>query len=151
MVQAGIRDILIANEVVGASKLARLAGLSRYADPIVAVDCEAHVKALDAAAQAAGTRIRAVIEVNVAMDRAGVEPGASVVALARQVASRGGLRFAGVMAWEGGRIAEIRDPETKRTRIGEAVGKLTASAGRHTDTCGRRFYHGVEFLVQVDD
>lgn len=130
MAQAGIRDILIANQVVGAAKLARLAGLSRHADPIVAVDCDAHVKALDVAAQAAGTRIRIVVEVNIAMNRAGVEPGESVVALAQQAASCQGLRFAGLMAWEGGRIAEIRDPETKHSRIVEAVGKLTASADR---------------------
>jgi len=130
MAQAGIRDILIANQVVGASKLARLAGLSRHADPIVAVDCEAHVKSLDIAAQAVRTRLRVLIEVNIAMNRAGVEPGESVVALAKQVALCGGLKFAGLMAWEGGRIAEIRDPETKRARITDAVEKLTASADR---------------------
>ena len=130
MAQGGIRDILIANQVVGASKLARLAGLSRHADPIVAADCEAHVKALDLAAQAARTRLRVVIEVNVAMNRAGVEPGEPVVALAKQVAGCGGLRFAGLMAWEGGSLAAIRDPETKRGRIRDAVAQLTASADR---------------------
>lgn len=130
MASAGIRDILIANQVVGASKLARLAGLCHHADPIVAVDCEAHVKALDLSAQAAGTRVRVVVEVNIAMNRAGVEPGEPVVALAQQVASCRGLRFAGLMAWEGGRIAEIRNPEVKRARIVEAVGKLTDSADR---------------------
>jgi D-serine deaminase-like pyridoxal phosphate-dependent protein len=130
MASAGIRDILIANQIVGASKLARLAGLCHHADPIVAVDCGDHVKALDLAAQAAGTRVRVVVEVNIAMNRAGVEPGEPVVALAKQVASCGGLRFAGLMAWEGGRIAEIRDPEVKRARIVEAVGKLTGSADR---------------------
>jgi D-serine deaminase-like pyridoxal phosphate-dependent protein len=130
MASAGIRNILIANQVVGTSKLARLAGLCHHADPIVAVDCEAQVKAMDVAAQSAGTRIRVVVEVNIAMNRAGVEPGEPVVALAQQVASCRGLRFAGLMAWEGGGIAEIRDPEIKRTRIVEAVGKLTESANR---------------------
>jgi D-serine deaminase-like pyridoxal phosphate-dependent protein len=130
MASAGIRDILIANQVVGASKLARLAGLCHHADPIVAVDCDAHVTALDLAAHAAGTHLRVVVEVNIAMNRAGVEPGAPVVVLAQQVASCRGLRFAGLMAWEGGGIAEIRDPEIKCTRIMEAVGKLTGSADR---------------------
>jgi D-serine deaminase-like pyridoxal phosphate-dependent protein len=64
------------------------------------------------------------------MNRAGVELGELVLALARQVGSCRGVRFAGLMAWEGGRIAEIRDPEVKRARIVEAVGKLTASADR---------------------
>jgi D-serine deaminase-like pyridoxal phosphate-dependent protein len=115
---------------VGASKLARLAALSRHADPIVAVDCEAQAKALDVAAQAAAARVRVVIEVNIAMNRAGVEPGEPVVSLASEVAACRGLRFAGLMAWEGGRICEIRDPETKRNRVAEAVGLLTASADR---------------------
>ncbi|HTX52509.1 MAG TPA: alanine racemase, partial [Candidatus Baltobacteraceae bacterium] len=87
MAQAGVRDILIANQVVGAAKVARVASLARQADPIVAVDCEAHVKALDGAAQACGARIRVVIEVNIAMNRAGVEPGAPVLDLARHVAA----------------------------------------------------------------
>jgi D-serine deaminase-like pyridoxal phosphate-dependent protein len=130
MASAGIRNILIANQVVGGSKLARLAGLCRYADPIVAVDCESHVKALDSAALSAGVRIGVVIEVNIAMNRAGVEPGEPVVALARQVAACPALHFAGLMAWEGGGIAEIRDPGAKRKRIAEAVGHLTSSADR---------------------
>src|SRR5262249_16641561 len=51
MAAAGIDHILIANQVVGPSKLARLARLARDVDVIVAVDCEEHVEALDAAAR----------------------------------------------------------------------------------------------------
>ena len=130
MAAAGIRDILIANQVVGAGKLARLVHLCRHADVIVAVDCEAHVQALAAAAQAAGTRPRVVVEVNIAMNRAGVEPGEPVVTLAKQVASCQSLRFAGLMGWEGGRLAAIQDPDEKRRTIEAAVSLLTASADR---------------------
>jgi D-serine deaminase-like pyridoxal phosphate-dependent protein len=127
MAAAGIRDILIANQVVGSAKIARLVHLLRHADIIVAVDCEDHVKALDAAAQAAGTPLRVVIEVNMGINRAGVEPGAPVVHLARGVAGCRGLRFAGIMGWEG-QTAGIRDPEEKRRAIQAAVGGFTASA-----------------------
>jgi D-serine deaminase-like pyridoxal phosphate-dependent protein len=125
---AGIGDILIANQVVGAEKMARLATLRRHADPIVAVDSEVHVTALAEAGRRAGSPIRVVVEVNVAMNRAGVEPGEPVVALARCVSARGELRFAGLMGWEGGRIAGIADPAEKRRAIETAVGRLTASA-----------------------
>jgi D-serine deaminase-like pyridoxal phosphate-dependent protein len=125
---AGIRDILIANEVVGPAKMRRLAALARPADPIVAVDCEEQVAALDAAAREAGVRLRVVVEVNIAMNRAGVEPGDPVVELGRRVADRRGLRFAGLMGWEGGRLAGIPDPAQKRQAIEAAVGRLTASA-----------------------
>jgi D-serine deaminase-like pyridoxal phosphate-dependent protein len=128
MAAAGIRDILIANQVVGEQKVARLVHLLRHADVIVAVDCDAHVKALDSAAQTAGTRLRTVVEVNIAMNRAGVEPGEPTVALAKQVAACRGLRFAGLMAWEGGRLAEIPQLDEKRSRIAAAVRLITASA-----------------------
>ena len=42
MATAGIRDILIANQVVGAEKMARLAELRQRADPIGAVDSTVH-------------------------------------------------------------------------------------------------------------
>ena len=126
---AGIRDILIANQVVGAAKMARLAALRRHADPIVAVDSEAHVTALAEAGRQAGSPVRVVVEVNIAMNRAGVEPGEPVVALAQRVSERGELRLAGLMGWEGGRLASIADPAEKRRAIETAVGKLTASAG----------------------
>ena len=130
MAAAGIRSILVANQVVGEQKVARLVHLQRHAEVIVAVDCEAQVEALDAAARAAGTRPGVVIEVNIAMNRAGVEPGEPTVTLARQVAACRGLRFAGLMAWEGGRLAEIPQPDEKRRQITAAVGLLTASAER---------------------
>jgi D-serine deaminase-like pyridoxal phosphate-dependent protein len=128
LAEAGIRDILVANEVVGAAKMQRLAALRRTADPIVAVDCEAHVAALDDAARSAAVTLRVVVEVNVAMNRAGVEPGEPSVRLARRVAECRGLRFAGLMGWEGGRLAGIPDPAQKRQAIATAVGRLTASA-----------------------
>jgi D-serine deaminase-like pyridoxal phosphate-dependent protein len=133
MAAAGIDHILIANQVVGPSKLARLARLARDVDVIVAVDCEEHVEALDAAARQAGSQLPVVVEVNVAMDRAGVEPGEPTVSLAKAVASRRGVRLAGLMGWEGGRIAGLPDREEKRRAIAEAVGRLTRSA----DDCRR--------------
>lgn len=127
MAGAGIQDILIANQVVSPAKIARLVHLVRHADIIVAADCEAHLKALDTAALAAGTRLRVVIEVNMGINRAGVEPGEAVVALARQVAACRGLRFAGIMGWEG-QTAAMKDPGEKRKAIEAAVQRLAASA-----------------------
>src|SRR3954469_22838460 len=49
MAAAGIRDILIANQIVGPVKIARLLQLAHDADPIVCVDSIDNVIALDAA------------------------------------------------------------------------------------------------------
>ena len=117
--------------------MARLAELRRRADPIVAVDSVAHVEALAEAGHRAGAPIRVVVEVNIAMNRAGVEPGGPVVALARYVAARPELRLAGLMGWEGGRLASIADPVEKRASIEAALGRLTASAALAAPTACR--------------
>ena len=127
MAAAGIRDVLIANQIVGDQKIARLVNLLPHADVAVAVDSLANVDALDRAARTKGVRLRVVVEVNVGMDRAGVEPGEPTVAFAREVARQPGLRLAGLMAWEGHAV-KIADPAEKRRAVEQAVGLLTGSA-----------------------
>lgn len=129
MAAAGIRDILIANEIIGEAKVRRLAYLCTQADIVVAVDSPTGVQQLERAAAAAGTSPRVVVEVDVGLQRCGVPPGEPVVALARRVADAPHLRFAGVMAWEG-HTAAMPDLDAKRAAITEAIGKLTASADR---------------------
>src|SRR5258706_3714454 len=99
MAATGIRDILIANQIVGPIKVSRLLQLADHADPIVCVDSIENLIELDAAFRNASKRVRVAIEVNIGMNRAGVEPGSPVVAFAREIASRPGLRFVGVAGW----------------------------------------------------
>src|SRR5216684_4193225 len=101
MANAGIRDILIANQVVGEHKIARLLNLLPDADVTVAVDNTDNVDMLDAAARSRGVRLRVVAEVNTGMQRAGVEPGEPALRLSCYAAEKPGLRYAGVMGWEG--------------------------------------------------
>jgi D-serine deaminase-like pyridoxal phosphate-dependent protein len=126
MAAAGIRDILVANQIVGDQKIARLVNLLRHADVIVAVDNPANIAALDAAARAKGVRLRVVIEVNIGGNRAGVEPGEPVVALARCITEHPGLRFTGVMGWESN-ATSIKDQAEKARAVTAAVGLLTQS------------------------
>src|SRR5688500_15400659 len=67
MAAAGVRDVLIANEVVGPIKTRRLAALAGHCDVIVAVDDVENVRELNVAAGAAGTRPRVVVEVDCGM------------------------------------------------------------------------------------
>jgi D-serine deaminase-like pyridoxal phosphate-dependent protein len=129
MANAGIRDILIANQVVGEPKIARLLDLLPDADPIVAVDSVENVDQLDRAARQRGVRLRVVVEVNTGMDRAGVGPGEPAVKLSTYVASRAGLRYAGLMGWEGHAV-RIASPAEKRTTVESAVGSLTETAAQ---------------------
>ena len=102
MAEAGIREILIANQIVTPRKIERLAFLNRDAQVLAAVDSLANVELMGRIAAACGATIPLVIEVDIGMHRAGVAPGNDVVTLARAVAAQDHVRFAGVMGWEGG-------------------------------------------------
>ena len=119
-VAAGIRDILIANQVVGPIKTRRLAHLARQAELAVAVDSLENAREHDAAACEAGTSPRLVIEFNVGMDRAGVAPGEAGVELARGIAELKHVRFGGVMAWEGHTLT-VADPAEREAAIRASI------------------------------
>jgi D-serine deaminase-like pyridoxal phosphate-dependent protein len=126
MADAGIHDLLIANQIVGPAKIARLLQLRERADPIVAIDHPAHIAALAAGAPNPERPLRIVVEVDLGMNRAGVPPGAAVVSLAAEIARHDGLRFVGVMAWESHALL-LPDPEKEQT-VREALRQLAETA-----------------------
>src|SRR5947208_4918481 len=126
MAAAGIRDILIANQIVGPIKIGRLVRLAEHADPIVCVDSIENLIELDEAFGNSDKRLRVVIEVNIGMNRAGVEPGLPVVALAQAIANRPRLHLVGVAGWES-QATTIADPTEKEQTVRNAVAALTAS------------------------
>jgi D-serine deaminase-like pyridoxal phosphate-dependent protein len=123
MAAAGIDDILIAHLVVGASKAARLAAIQRQADVKVTVDHPNHVGPLDEAARRAGVRIGVLVDIDLGMKRCGVATPDAAVTLAAQVSRAPGLRFDGLMGYEGHTLM-IEDPAAKRAAISEAIGRL---------------------------
>src|SRR5919108_6001198 len=72
MVEGGITDVLIANQVVGRDKIARLCALARRANLKVAIDDARNLRELSRAAQAHGVTLGVVIEVDTSMHRAGI-------------------------------------------------------------------------------
>jgi D-serine deaminase-like pyridoxal phosphate-dependent protein len=93
----------------------------------VCVDNVDNLTELDAAFRQARKRLRVAIEVNIGMNRAGVAPGAPVVAMAAEIARRPGLEFAGLVSWES-QATTIADPGEKERVIRDAVAMLAASA-----------------------
>jgi D-serine deaminase-like pyridoxal phosphate-dependent protein len=120
MVEGGVMNVLVSNEVVGAPKLARLAGLAKRARVSVCVDNEQNIADLDAAARAAGTKIDVLVEVNVGANRCGVEPGQPCVDLAQRIAAAKHLRFAGLHAYQGA-AQHARTPLERNAAIARAV------------------------------
>lgn len=127
MAAAGITSILVANQIVGAEKIARLVNLQRHADVIVAVDDPGNVAMIGAAAAAIGVQQGLVVEVDTGMNRSGVAPGKPGLALARLIAATPGLKLRGVMGWEG-HIAGMPPGTQKQAACAAAVGLLTSTA-----------------------
>lgn len=111
---AGIRNILIANQIVGPLKIRRLTDLCRRADLMAAVDSVENVKMLSAGAVAAGVSLGVLVEIDVGMVRCGVAPGQAGLDLARFVASCPGLRFEGLQGYEG-HCVDLHD-DAERTK-----------------------------------
>ncbi len=126
MIDGGVADVLIANEVVGAPKLERLAALAKRARIAVCADDAGNVAALDAAARAAGVKLDVLVEINVGANRCGVEPGAAAVALARRIAEAKSLRFGGLQAYHGS-AQHLRGVGERRAAVDAAVAKVKAT------------------------
>lgn len=122
MVLNGIKDVFITNEIVTRPKIARLMSLARLANLMVAVDDPRNVQDLSEAAQANRVTLRVTVDVNIGIDRCGVEPGPTVVDLAKLVARAPGLQFAGLMGYEGGMW--INDFEERALATKSRVQKL---------------------------
>ena len=98
---SGIDNILIANQVVGARKIARLVRLAKEVDVTVAVDHLGQAEAISEAASAAGVTVGVLVEVDIGMGRCGVPPGEPALKLARPILTYPGLDFRGIQAYEG--------------------------------------------------
>ena len=126
LVDGGIEDVLIANQIVSATSISRLIDLAERANVRVAIDNFDNAQAIAEAAKNHGTEIGVLIEVDIGMGRCGVAPGESAVALAEQIASLEGIRFDGLQAYEGHAVG-ILD-------TGERESVALSSMGKAIDT-----------------
>lgn len=119
LVEGGVGDVLVSNQVAGARKLDRLAALAGRATVAVCVDDAGNAGEVSAAAERAGTELGVLVELDVGAGRCGVATPAQAVALAQVVAGLPGLRFEGLQAYHG-RAQHLRLPEERRAAIAGA-------------------------------
>ena len=122
LVHHGVRSVLLANEIVDPAKIRRLVELTRRADVIVCVDNEKVADELARAGRDRHTRVSVLVDVDVGLHRCGVPPGEATVRLARTLLERG-LRFRGVMGYEGQVLRKPPGPE-KEAAASAAMGLL---------------------------
>jgi D-serine deaminase-like pyridoxal phosphate-dependent protein len=120
MVEGGIGNVLVSNEVAGAAKLDRLAALARRASVGICVDDPANVAELEAAAARAGAILDVLVEIDVGGRRCGAPPGAPAARIAQLVASSPLLRLAGLQAYHGS-AQHVREASERSALIGDAV------------------------------
>jgi D-serine deaminase-like pyridoxal phosphate-dependent protein len=126
MVHAGIRSVLVANQVVGEPKVTRLVNLAKHSAVIVAVDSPENVRHLAESASAKDVRLNILIEVDVGNNRCGTPPGEPTLRLARDVASHESLNLMGLLGYEGF-CQNIRGMNERDEKTKEAMGKLVST------------------------
>ena len=137
MVEGGVRDVLISNEVAGKAKVERVAALARRAKVAVCVDDAGNVDELAAAARKFGATLDVLVELNVGGNRCGVETAEDVARLAAAIAANPSLRFAGLQAYHGA-AQHLRGFEERQSAIDGAVRKVNEATGllrRHGLAC----------------
>lgn len=135
LVDHGIDNVLIANQVVGTAKVNRLVQLAKRAKVAVAVDHPDQAQAISRAAIAAGAVVYLLIEVDIGMGRCGLAPcSESVVQLARQIQTLPGVEFGGIQAYEG-HLVNVVDRDQRRTQAIAAM-QLAVDTRRMLEQAG---------------
>ncbi|MCH8103989.1 MAG: DSD1 family PLP-dependent enzyme [Proteobacteria bacterium] len=124
LVDGGIKDVLVSNQVVDPKKIDRLAQLAKKARVLVCVDDISNVDDLSAAASKHKVTIECLVEIDCGAGRCGVQWGDPVVAIARKIAASNGLTFSGIQAYQGA-AQHIHDFEERKGKIDIAVKQVS--------------------------
>ena len=122
LVEGGVRDVLVSNEIVGRPKLERLAALASRARLGVCVDDIGNLRDI----AATGAPLDVYVELEVGMGRCGIAPGKPALALGQEVIKSGNLRFAGFQAYHG-RAQHMRSMAERRASIERAAEAVRAT------------------------
>ncbi len=98
---AGIENILIANQIVDKKKIYDLASLALNCTLTVCVDNEENVRNIESAAASLGSVVHCLIEYEIGMKRCGVAKKEEVAKLARLIMDCPHLAFDGIQAYAG--------------------------------------------------
>eukprot|EP00873_Tetraselmis_striata_P025801 jgi/Tetstr1/446065/TSEL_033667.t1 len=108
MVEGGVTDILLSNELVSPPKISRLAAMAAGGAKLsLCVDDLGNVAAVSEAAARAGAEIELLVDCNVGQDRCGVDEPEDALRLAEAILAAPGVTFGGIQAYHGG-IQHVR-------------------------------------------
>ncbi len=113
MANAGIEDIFLPYNIVGAAKLERLVRLARRVKLSVTADSAFTVRGLSAAARGAGITLPVLVEFDGGLHRCGVQSPQEAADLAALIARSPGLHFGGLMTYPSNDRTDAFVRETK--------------------------------------
>ena len=125
-VAAGVQDVLITNQIVGAKKVSHALDLAERARIGVLVDHADQVLAFDQASANRKVKIDVYIEVDVGMGRCGAVSIDQTVALARQIDQAPYLNFMGLQCYHGS-AQHYRLPQERQNAITATCATATAT------------------------
>ena len=102
MIDAGIEDVLVCYNIIGAARAGKLTALLKRADLKIAADNPVSLEAYSTAAAAADRPVGVVIECDTGRKRAGVETPGEAVELARRAHEDPWLDFKGLLLYPPG-------------------------------------------------
>ncbi len=132
--EVGIRDILIANQVVGPGKVQRLVELAAKCDLKVAVDDLNNAQAISQLASQQGVKVGVLVEVNIGHNRCGVAPLQPALELVRHILHMPGLDFKGLMGYDGHCTLKVKAEE--RGELSRKANRLLADSRRYIEEQG---------------
>lgn len=122
--RAGIKDILVSNQVRDPAKIDRLARMPKYGcRTIVCVDDLANVPDLSEAAERHGTTIDCFVEIDCGAGRCGVTTTEAVVEIAKAIDAAPGLKFTGLQAYQGA-MQHIESFDERKAKLDAAIAQV---------------------------
>ncbi len=122
-------DILVAYPPVGAGRLRRLMALPARVRLTVALDSVEAVEELARSAAAARRSVRVYVEADLGMHRVGIGSAAGVASLARLVASRPPLEYAGLAFYPGHIRAAVENQDAALEQLGQDLDGIITALG----------------------
>jgi len=125
LVGGGIPVVVIANQITQPEKFSRLVAIAKKADVTVCVDDAANVAELGRAMQAAGAKLRVLVEFEVGLNRCGVNTPEEFLRLVEAVKKQPAILFDGIQAYAG-QLSHETDKELRRRGIDAKERKVRA-------------------------
>lgn len=130
LVDSGVEDVLVANQITDKRKISRLAQLALDCRITVCVDSEENVCDLSDAAVFSGSVIHCLVEYDIGMERCGVTEEEDVLRLAKSIIAAPNLEFEGLQAYAG-HISHVVDKKEREQmtkanyqKLKQLIGKL---------------------------